>query len=268
MPTSEVPAAGPERFASAVRRDRTVLLVGLIVVSGIAWAQLVLMASDTTHAGACHTTLTVPGARPWSGVELATAATMWAVMMVAMMLPVVGPWVLALPRAARERSAGGSSTRAGIFLLGYGTAWAAYSIVAAVGQLALHRAALLSDGGVTTSPVLAGSLLALAGAYQLSPQREVCMTHCRSPMAFFLTRWGEGAWGAFTMGATHGLYCVGCCWALMALSFVFGVMSLAWMALITGYLVIEKTTSTGPWLSRLAGGLLLVHAAWTIARPQ
>ena len=197
------------------------------------------------------------------------AAVVTGVMMLAMMLPVVSPWVLAFPRAAHERSAGGSSSlRAWAFLLGYGAAWLAYSGLAAGGQLVLQRAALLSRAGVITSPGIAGELLLLAGVYQLTPQRDACMLHCRSPMAFFLTRWREGYWGAFTMGARHGVYCLGCCWALMALSFVFGLMNLAWMAVLTGFLVVEKATSAGPWMGRAAGVLLLACAALTLVRAM
>lgn len=260
-------APSAETVRSAVRRDRAVLLGGLAVLFSVAWMHMAHMAPESTLAGGCHSVLATASARPWSGRELAAAVVMWAVMMLAMMLPVVSPWVLAFPRAAREQSAGpNSSLRAWAFLLGYGATWLAYSALAAAAQLVLQRAALLSREGVITSPAVAASLLLVAGIYQLSPQRDACMIHCRSPLSFFLTRWKEGQWGAFTMGARHGTYCVGCCWALMALSFVFGVMNLTWMAIITGFLVLEKATSAGPWMSRGAGVLLLGCAAWTLVR--
>lgn len=265
--TDEPAVAGEGRIRAAVRRDRALLVGGLVVVFGVAWAHLARMAAEMTLAEGCHSAFPVASSRPWSSRELAAAAVMWAVMMLAMMLPVVSPWVLAFPRAAHDRGAGGSSSlRAWAFLLGYGAAWLAYCGLAAGGQLALQRAALLSRAGVLTSPAIAGGLLLLAGVYQLSPQRDACIVHCRSPMAFFLARWRDGYWGAFTMGGSHGAYCLGCCWALMALSFVFGVMNLAWMAAITGFLVVEKATSAGPWMGRAAGVLLLACAAWTLAR--
>jgi predicted metal-binding membrane protein len=253
--------AAADAIGSGVRRERAVLGVALVAVSAIGWAQLVGMA-QATGPRACHSALTGPGTRGWSAGDVLSAGGMWAVMMLAMMLPVVGSWVLALPRAARERGAlPGPFPRAGAFLLGYGTIWLGYSLVAATGQLALQRLALLSGGGVLSSPWVASVLLAAAGIHQLTPWRDACLSHCRSPMGFFLTSWREGAWGAFTMGVRHGAYCVGCCWALMALSFVFGVMNLVWMALVTAFLVVEKTTSAGPWLSRSAGVVLLACAA-------
>jgi len=144
--------------------------------------------------------------------------------------------------------------------------WLGYSVLAAAGQLLLQRAALLSPSWVTTSPWIAAGLLALAGAYQWTPLRDACMRHCRSPFGFFLSSWRDGRWGAFTMGARHGTYCVGCCWALMALSFVFGVMSLLWMAAVTAFLVVEKATSAGPWMSKAAGVALVACAIWTLGR--
>ncbi len=249
-----------ELLASNVRRDRAILLAGLLLVAGLAWWHLAGMAAAPA---ACHGGMAGPDPRPWTVAEFGAAAAMWVIMMVAMMLPIVSPWLLALSRNARQRELDVTPLPAvGGFLLGYVTVWVAYSLLAAAGQVALQRSALLSGEGTLTSPYLSSALLAVAGAYQWSPFRDACMTHCRSPFAFFLTSWREGSWGGFTMGARHGIYCAGCCWALMALSFVFGVMSLAWMAGLTAFLVLEKTTSAGPWLGRVGGGLLLCAAAW------
>jgi predicted metal-binding membrane protein len=254
-----------EVLASTVRRDRAILIGGLGLVVGLAWWHLGAMAS--TPAPPCHGGLAAPDLRPWSVLELVAATAMWAVMMAGMMLPVVSPWLLALSRTARQRTFQSAPfPTAGGFLLGYVAVWTAYSILAAIGQLALQRAALLSGEAALTNPYLASGLLAVAGAYQWTPFRDACMTHCRSPFAFFLSSWREGNWGAFSMGARHGLYCAGCCWALMALSFVFGVMSLAWMAALTAFLLLEKATSAGPWLGKLGGALLLGGAAWVAVR--
>jgi predicted metal-binding membrane protein len=249
-------------IASAVRRDRAILLGGLVVVTGLAWAHMAGMAAEPGGAHGCHHGIAVA---PWSARDLATAAAMWGVMMTGMMLPVVSPWVLALSGTARERDPRAAPFgTAGFFLGGYGAVWLGYSVLAAAGQLALQRAALLSPRWTTTSPWVAAGLLALAGAYQLTPLRDACMAHCRSPFGFFLSSWREGRWGAFTMGARHGISCVGCCWALMALSFVFGVMSLLWMALVTAFLLLEKATSAGPWMSKTAGIGLLAGAVWMV----
>ena len=253
-----------EALASAARRDRAILLGGLAVMAGLAWVHMVGMASETSPA--CHGGM-MSGARPWSASEFGTAAAMWMVMMAAMMLPIVSPWLLALSRAARQRDLPPASFSAtGGFLVGYLAVWTAYSALAAAGQVALQRAALLSGEGALTNRFVAAVLLAAAGVYQWTPFRDACMTQCRPPFAFFLSRWREGAWGAFSMGARHGLYCAGCCWALMGLSFVFGVMSLLWMAALTAFLLLEKATSAGPWLGKTGGAFLLGGAAWVLVR--
>jgi predicted metal-binding membrane protein len=250
-----------EALVASVRRDRAILLSGLALLVSLAWWHLAGMAA--APGPSCHGGLAGADVRPWSVQAFGAAATMWLVMMVAMMLPIVSPWLLAMSRTARQREARPTPLPAvGGFLLGYAAVWVGYSLLAAAGQLVLQRSALLSAEGALTSRYLASALLALAGAYQWSPFRDACMTHCRSPFAFFLSSWRAGPWGAFSMGARHGIFCAGCCWALMAVSFVFGVMSLAWMAALTAFLVLEKATSAGPWLGRVGGGLLLATSAW------
>jgi predicted metal-binding membrane protein len=152
----------------------------------------------------------------------------------------------------------------GYFVLGYAAVWTGYSAAAALGQWGLVAAALLSPELAATSPVLGGALLLAAGIYQWTPWRDACMAHCRSPVGYFMTSWREGRRGAFTMGVRHGLYCVGCCWALMALSFVFGVMNILWMAGVTAFLLVEKITSWGPRFGRAAGVILAGYGLWML----
>ncbi len=170
-----------------------------------------------------------------------------------------------LVEAARQRN-GPALRQAGAFLLGYGSIWVAYAVTAAAGQLVLQHRALLSPEWSTTSPLLAAASLGIAGVYRWTPLRDSCMVHCRSPFGFFLTSWREGAWGAVTMGARRGLQCLGYCWALMALSFVFGVMNLAWMAGVTAFLLLEKVTATGRWMGRTAGAALVGYALLILFR--
>ncbi len=253
-----------ESIAAVVRRDRAILLVTLAAVSGLAWVYMMQMASEATAGAGCHTMM-APTVRPWSARDFAAAAAMWAAMMAAMMLPIVSPWLLALLRSARQRDARLAPISETVgFLVGYGTVWLVYSVVAAAGQLLLQRAALVSGQWAVTNPALGVGLLVAAGIYQWTPLRDACMSHCRSPIGFFLSSWREGSWGAFTMGLRHGIYCVGCCWALMALSFVFGVMNVMWMALATGFLLVEKATSAGPWMTKPAGVLLAGWGIWVM----
>lgn len=251
-------------LASAVRRDRVILLVALVIVAGAAWAYMIRMAAGTAHGHSCHG-VTEPFVRPWGGTEILMAFWMWVAMMAAMMLPIVTPWLLVLSGKTRESGSGeGPLGTAGYFLLGYATVWTVYSAAAATGQRALVGAALLSPELAATSPVLGGALLLAAGFYQWTPWRDACMAHCRSPLGYLMSSWREGRTGAFSMGARHGLYCVGCCWALMAVSFVFGVMNLLWMAGVTVFLLVEKISSFGPWFGRAAGAVLAGYGLWML----
>jgi predicted metal-binding membrane protein len=119
---------------------------------------------------------------------------------------------------------------------------------------------------VSTSPLLGGAILIAAGVFQWTPLKHACLRHCRSPMGFLMTEWRDGAGGAFVMGLRHGTYCVGCCWLLMAVLFVTGVMNILWVALIAGFVLIEKLAPSGEWLARIAGVLLAVYGVWMISQ--
>jgi predicted metal-binding membrane protein len=154
---------------------------------------------------------------------------------------------------------------AGLFLLGYVAVWTSFSALAAVAQWALHATALLSPRMVSTSPVLGGGLLIAAGVFQWTPLKHACLAHCRSPLSFLSTDWREGWRGAFAMGWKHGAYCTGCCWVLMALLFVAGVMNLWWIAAITLLVLLEKVLPRGLWFGRAAGVSFIVWGGWLIA---
>jgi len=209
--------------------------------------------------------IAMPQTHPWGPLDLLLMFTMWAVMMVAMMVPTAGPMVLLFAtfnRKRREQDRPFASTS--VFLLGYLAIWIAFSVIAALAQWSLHRAALLSPMMVSTSPVLGGSLLIAAGIFQWTPLKNTCLTHCRSPLDFFSSHWREGTGGALSMGLRHGAYCVGCCWVLMALLFVAGVMNLLWIAILSAFVLVEKTipARTNKWVGRIAGLLLIGWGAW------
>jgi predicted metal-binding membrane protein len=154
-----------------------------------------------------------------------------------------------------------------VFVAGYLVLWTAYAAGATLAQWGLHTVALLTSTMATTSTI-GGGLLIAAGVFQWTPIKRICLANCRSPLSFLMTRWREGPWGALSMGVAHGLYCVGCCWMLMALLFVAGVMNLAWVAVIAVFVLLEKVLPGGDLISRLAGialvaaGLLLITGAW------
>ena len=200
---------------------------------------------------------------PWTGATFALMTAMWAVMMVAMMLPGAAPMVLTYAALQRHRRQAAPHHATLLFALGYLAVWAGFSVLAATLQWQLDALALLSPAMATASTVLAGGALVIAGIYQLTPLKQGCLVRCRSPVEF-LTRHRRS--GPFGLGLRHGLFCLGCCWALMLLLFVGGVMNLAWVGAIALFVLLEKTVPGGRWLSRAAGVGLIAWGGWTSGR--
>lgn len=261
-----LPTRAPEGPARALaggllRREPTIVLCGLAVVTALAWAYLFHMARGMEPMETA-----MPQTQAWGNMDFILMFIMWVVMMVAMMTPTATPMVLMFARVNRgRREQRKPYVPTGVFLLGYLAVWSGFSVLATVAQWGLHSAALLSPMLVSTSPALGGALLLAAGAYQWTPLKHACLRRCRSPLGFILNEWREGAWGAFLMGLKHGGYCTGCCWVLMALLFVTGVMNLLWVAVIAGFILLEKVASAGYWLDRVAGILLMGWGLWMIA---
>jgi predicted metal-binding membrane protein len=205
-------------------------------------------------------------AMPGDGADFLMLAAMWVVMMLAMMLPSVVPAVLVHAAASRRVAPAEAAARNAAFAGGYALAWSAFAAGAAALQVALGHLALLSADMRAASPLFGAALLAAAGAWQLTPLKDACLSKCRMPLQFVAEHWRDGAAGALRMGAWHGLYCIGCCGVLMALLFVGGVMNLLWVALIAAFVLLEKTsfpgTRAGRWLS---GTGLLASAAVVLA---
>jgi predicted metal-binding membrane protein len=189
---------------------------------------------------------------------------MWVVMMVAMMLPSAMPMMLFYSTIARRQSTtSGFTSRVSLFAVGYLAVWSLFSVGAVVLQFLLERAALLSSMMESTSIVLAGAILIMAGLYQWTPLKSSCLTQCQSPLDFVMANWRSGRAGAFQMGFRHGIYCVGCCWVLMLLLFVGGVMNLAWIAGLAVYVLVEKVLP-GHWISRATGVVFIVWGLATL----
>jgi predicted metal-binding membrane protein len=244
----------------ALRRDRALVVLGLLLVVVVSWAHLLSGAGVMERMG----DMLMPiGTGSWTPGHAALIVSMWAVMMVAMMLPGAAPMILFYSAIARRRSEREPAAAAGgVFSLGYLAVWAIFSLAAAALQFGLERTALLSPAMKTTSIAVAGIVLIAAGVYQWTPLKHACLRRCRSPLEFVMLHWRAGARGAFTMGFRHGGYCVGCCWLLMLLLFIGGVMNVAWIAGISLFILVEKTAPAGRWISRGAGAIL---AAWGLA---
>jgi predicted metal-binding membrane protein len=209
--------------------------------------------------------MAMPQMQTWTLVDLLLLFVMWTVMMVAMMVPSAAPMVLMFANVQRQRQKQQRPfVSTGVFLLGYLIIWTAFSLIATLAQWGLHSAALLSPMMISTSSLFGGVLLMAAGIFQWTPLKHTCLKHCRSPLGFITTDWRDGTWGALIMGLKHGSYCTGCCWALMALLFVAGVMNLFWVAIIAVFVLIEKIVPNGHWVSKASGLLLIAWGIWMI----
>jgi predicted metal-binding membrane protein len=241
-------------------RERTIVLSGLGFITALSWGYMWYLARDPMA-------MCMVNMNPWSAADLSALFAMWAVMMMAMMIPSASPMILAFAGVNRTRRAKSLPyVPTSAFVLGYVAAWTGFSLGATLAQEVLHSAALVSSMGMSNSGVVGGILLTSTGIFQWTPLKNACLRHCRSPLGFILTEWREGTLGAFQMGLRHGMYCVGCCWLLMALLFVAGVMNLWWVAAIATFVLIEKVTTAGPRIARTTGVLLILWGGWMLAR--
>jgi predicted metal-binding membrane protein len=260
--SERTPRAAAERgaaariFSGALRHDRLLTAGGLAVVTLSAWAYLLLGAGMARMGGGGPMPAMMPMRPHWSLSYAAVIFFMWAVMMVAMMLPSAMPMMLLVARIARTRTGGRATTA--LFVLGYLAVWVGFSAAATALQWALDRAELLSGAMALGNAVLAGGVLMAAGLYQWTPLKAACLRHCRSPLEFLMFHWRDGAGGALVSGVRHGAFCLGCCWMLMALLFVGGVMSLAWIGALALLVLVEKTLPWGGHMSRITGAVLVL----------
>jgi predicted metal-binding membrane protein len=230
-----------------------------MVATAMAWAYLFLLAA---RMGTMGSPLAMPMTARWTAQDVVLMWTMWAVMMAAMMLPSAVPMISAYSTTIGSGNANlhGSTP---LFVSGYLTAWSAFAAVGTAAQWVLHDAALVDAMGVSESDVLGGLILVGAGAYQFTSLKNACLTQCRTPLGFLLNEWRPGSGGAVVMGIRHGTLCIGCCWALMAMLFLLGVMNLWWIALVAAVVLLEKLVPSSA-LTRALGGVLALWGAMLI----
>jgi predicted metal-binding membrane protein len=194
---------------------------------------------------------------------------MWAVMMAGMMLPSAAPVVLLYACVVRKSPGiDRPAAQVNAFTWGYLLVWTLFSLGATALQYVFTRGLLLSSMMASQRPVFGGTMLLLAGAYQLTPWKRACLAHCRSPAEFITRHWKPGVNGAFAMGCHHGLYCLGCCWALMLLLFVGGVMNLWWIAALTIFVLLEKLAAFGARGGWASGLILCALGGWVLVRAS
>jgi len=240
-----------------LKRDRAVVTSGLILLTILAWWYLFDMAGDMAAMDMSAMM------QDWDLGDLLMLFIMWAIMMVGMMTPSAAPLILTFATINRRKfEQTGRMVSTFVFLSGYLLVWTTFSGVAASAQWGLHTVALLSPMMVSQSPIFNGILLVAAGIYQWAPLKRTCLKHCQSPMSFIMSHWREGTGGALRMGWEHGLYCLGCCWVLMALLFVMGVMNLIWVGVIAAFVLLEKVLPMGLWMGRTIGIFLIAWGLW------
>ncbi len=253
-----------------LRRDRWIVGVGTALICLLSWWYIVAGAG-TGMSTIAMTTWQFPLPVPvgsatalWDVTYWIVMILMWWVMMIAMMVPSAAPTILLYARiyrhAQKKGQMDGSIIPTGTFMAGYLLAWLVFSLVATFLQWSFEQVGLLHAMMMwSTNSVLSGLFLLAAGIYQLSPLKRVCLHHCRSPADFLSRNWRKGRSGAMRMGLEHGLYCVGCCWFLMALLFVGGIMNLVWIAGLAVFVLVEKLIPYGYSIGR-ASGLLMIAA--------
>ena len=193
----------------------------------------------------------------WMFSDFLAAFTMWSVMMMAMMLPSALPMILVFITVNKKRNEQGKSfVPTWIFIFGYIIVWVSFSLVTSFLQFVLHNLSIISDDLQLMNPYASGFVLIAAGLYQFTNVKNVCLKNCQTPLHFIFTYWKEGRMGALMMGMKHGYYCIGCCWVLMALLFVAGIMNLVWVAIIALFIFLEKSIKL-KYMSNAAGILLI-----------
>jgi predicted metal-binding membrane protein len=246
-------------------RDRSIIWACIALITVLAWAYLLHLDRAMSSSMAHDRMMAEMGMTmdmPRTSADVFFTFAMWAVMMIGMMAGPATPTLLLFAGMQRTRASGSVPMALPSFGLGYLAVWTGFSACAAVAQEALHRAALLSPAMAASSPRVAGAILIAAGAYQLSPFKGACLTSCRSPLGFLMSRWRDGALGAFRMGLSHGFYCLGCCWALMCVLFAVGVMNLLWVAGLTAVVLLEKVGPLGAVVARATGVIMILGGIW------
>jgi predicted metal-binding membrane protein len=261
-----------------LRRERVIIVASLVVLTILAWFDLVWLANDMEMGGMdmsgyrmipARQALMMPASAPWQPIEFAYVFVMWVVMMIGMMTPSVTPMILVYARVGRQATESQPFASVAWFAGGYFLAWVAFSLVATSLQWVLERAALLTPMMASASNIIGGILLILAGLYQWTPLKDVCLRQCQAPLGFILSHGGfqKTTTASLTLGFRHGAYCLGCCWALMVLLFALGVMSLFWIAALAILALLEKVVPSGRGIARIAGLTFFAGGVWMLFQP-
>ena len=209
----------------------------------------------------------MPMSPSWTAVDFILLFLMWFVMMIAMMTPSVAPLILIFTMVNRKRRQQDRPfVKTAYLITGYFLVWAAFSLAATSLQWLLQQISLLNPEMKTTNKILGSAILIATGIFQFTPLKHTCLQYCRTPFDFIHRHWKEGKKGALRMGIQNGFYCLGCCWMLMVLLFVAGIMNLLWVALIALFVLVEKISFQIKWISYVAGFVLIVYGVLLLIR--
>ena len=247
-------------------KDKSIVYVGVIAVMLVSWLYLLNMAEQHSQMDMAMMSMPQSDLRHKSTLyDFLILFLMWSVMMTAMMLPSILPATTIFTAFNQRKKVHVQPyVKTYIFVIAYLSAWVACSVLFALIQSGLSTAGVLDNAMKTNSSLLSGGILILAGIYQWTPLKEACLRQCRSPLGFFIEKWREGHWGAIYMGWRYGLFCVGCCWALMAIMFSVGAMNILWMAILSIFVLCEKIFPRSRFLRNTAGILLVCWGGYLL----
>lgn len=250
-----------------VIRNRTLVVLSIFALCALAWAYLIYLAAGmpSMASATAPMRMALPSGHAWGLPDFTAMFFMWSVMMIAMMLPSATPMILLYAKINQKQVSRRQARDAiALFVGGYLLVWVGFSVLATMLNWGLHTGGWLTGMMGRGTLVIAGVAMLGAGIYQWTSLKYACLSHCRSPVGFLMAHWHPGRWGAVRMGLQHGIYCLGCCWLLMLLLFVLGVMNLVWIAALTVFVLAEKVIPRGVLLSRIAGVFMITWGGWLI----
>jgi predicted metal-binding membrane protein len=250
-----------------LKKDRFIVIAGLVALCVLSWLYIIYLYRQMYPMNMNALFFAMPMTPQWSWTDFVLLFLMWVVMMIAMMTPSVAPLVLIFAMMNRQRKQRQNPfVPAGYLLGGYFLVWVAFSLFATLLQWLLQQVSLLSPEMITTSKILGGIILVLAGVFQFTPLKNTCLQHSRTPLDYIRHHWKEGRSGALQMGIQNGVYCLGCCWILMILLFVSGIMNLLWIAIIALFVLVEKVLPASKIVSTVAGIALITYGLIILIR--
>ena len=251
---------GHKSLAFLSKRDRLIIIGGLFFITLLSWLYIIYLYKQMVYMDMNALFFAMPMTPVWTYIDFILLFLMWLVMMIAMMTPSVSPLILVFATINRQRKEHDHPfVNAAFLMVGYFLVWAAFSLAATALQWSLQQMSLLSPDMKTTSKIVGSIIFITAGMFQFSPLKQTCLAHCRTPLNFVLQHWKVGKRGALRMGIENGFYCLGCCWMLMVLLFVTGIMNLLWVAIIAIFVLFEKILTRIKWIPYVAGTGLIIY---------